>query len=186
MAGGPLLPCVPFPPSALSPSACGALTSELPRHRAGMGDQGHGCSQTQTPDGARTNRAAQVAALRPALDTVLWHKRKVRSFTGLQLSLAELPHNPRGGGQDYKPCGLVIRRSHADSICNTKKLAPKTAAGSREWSLFLQAVPSNPAPEGLHLQSLIRICFPCSVSKVTPPSSPPKSLSLVTPAHALP
>lgn len=186
VAGGPLPPCVPFPPRAPSPGVCSAPVSELPRHRAGMGGQRHGCSHSQTPKGARTSCAAQVAALRPALDTVLWHKREDRSFTGLRLSLAELPHKPRGGGQDYEPCGLVIRRSHADSICNKKKLAPKSAAVSREWSVFLQAVPSNPAPEGLHLQSLIHICSPCSVSKVTPPSSPPKSLSLVTPAHALP
>lgn len=71
---------------------CGALISELPRHRAGMGGHRHGCSKSQTPKGARKSRAAQVclAALRPALNMALQHKRKIRSFTGLQLSLAEL------------------------------------------------------------------------------------------------
>lgn len=87
---------------------------------------------------------------------------------------------------DDELCGLVIHHSHAGSICNKKKLAPKTATVSREWSLFLQTASSNQALEGLHLQSLIPICSPCSVSKVTPPSSPPKSPSLVAPAHNLP
>lgn len=60
------------------------------------GGQRHGCCKPQTPKGARKSHAAQVclAALRPASDTALQHKRKIRSFTGLQLSLAELT-NPR-------------------------------------------------------------------------------------------
>jgi len=125
-----------FLPSALSPGVCGAPVSEPPRHGAGVGSQRHGRSQSQTPKGARSSRAAQVclAALSPALGTVLQHKRKVRNFRGWRLSLAELPHKPRGEGQDYEPCGLVIRHSHADSICKKKKLAPKTAAVSTEWS----------------------------------------------------
>lgn len=184
VADGPLLPCVPSPPSALSLGVCGSPISEPPRHETGMGGQRHGCSQSQTPKGAGQLRSGQLLLGQPW--TWLSSTRgKERSFTGWRLSLAELPHKAWGGGQDYEPCGLVIRRSHADSICNKKKLAPKTAAVSREWSLFLQAVPSNPAPEGLHLQSLIHICCPCSLSKVTPPSSPPKSPSLLTPAHAL-
>lgn len=127
-----------------------------------------------------------AAALRPALALV--YKGKVRSFTGLQLSLAELPYSDGGGGQDYEPCGLVLHHSHAGSICNKTELASKIAAVSREWSLLLQAVTRNTASEGLHFQALIHICSSCSVSKVTPPSSLPKlpSLSLVTPAHALP
>lgn len=89
-----------------------------------------------------------VAALRPALALV--YKGKIRSFTGLQLSLTELPYKNGGGGQDYEPCGLVLHRSYAGSICNTKKLASKTAAMNREWSLLLQAVTRNTAPEDLH------------------------------------
>lgn len=187
MADGPLLPCVPSPPTAPSLGACRAPVPELARHRAGVGGQRHGSSPSQTPKGARTSRAAQVcvAALEASsgYSSAALEESKLHR---LAVVTAELPHKPRGGGEDYEPCGLVTRRSHADSICNKRKLAPKTAAVSREWSLLPQAVPSNLAPEGLRLQTLIRICSPCSVSEVTPPSSPAKSPSLVTPAHALP
>lgn len=88
-----------------------------------------------------------VAAFRLAL--ALIYKGKIRSFTGLQLSLTELPYK-NGGGQDYEPCGLVLHHSYAGSICNKKNLASKTAAMSREWSLLLQAVTRNTVPEGLH------------------------------------
>lgn len=89
-----------------------------------------------------------VVAFRPALALV--YKGKIRSFTGLQLSLTELLYKNGGGGQDYELCGLVLHHSHDGSICNKKKLASKTAAMSREWSLLLQAITRNMAPEGLH------------------------------------
>lgn len=166
---------------------CAVLHLRASRHRVGAGGRGMAIpSDRPQREQGQGMQLRFVAALRPALALV--YKGKVRNFTGLQLSLAELPYKNGGGGQDYELCGLVLHYSHAGSICTKKKLASKTAALSREWSLLLQAVTRSMAPEGLHFQSLIHICSSCSVSKVTPPSSLPKSqsLSLVTPAHALP
>lgn len=182
MIDGPLLPCV-SPHKCPKPGCVQCPIPEPPRHRAGVGAMALPSATPQREQGQGT-KLRFAAALRPAL--ALAYKAKIRSFTGLQLSLTELSYKNGGGGQDYEPCGLVLHHSHAGSICNKKKLASKTAAVSREWSLLLQAVIRNTAPEGLHFQGLIHICSPCSVSKVTPPNSLPKSPSLVTPAHALP
>lgn len=70
--------------SAPSLGVCGALISERPRHGAGARGMAVPSDRPQREQG-QGMQLRFVAALRPALDSV--YKGKVRSFTGLQLSL---------------------------------------------------------------------------------------------------